>query len=254
MAVLLAAIFAIAGLQGMAEQSPPPLVLPPGTAVKLPLAPPPPVPLDTSYLTLTKKAQLWGIFTPQVRQQFWIADFKALKLAWDRHELVDVSDIIGICGMSLRKSGKWPIAEKDLPHRGYYYGLRPAAAGLLLRICDHMQGTGSSEVTSLVRSWKYQLRLMRGNPTANVLKMKVPPTHVFGLAFDITRMGMPLEQQKILESYLAELTNLGVAIYFKETHPQSAFHVIALPQAHAELAAYYETVKQQMTAISLGQK
>jgi hypothetical protein len=243
---LLAMLTLAASLQEQALPVPPLSPLEPNVLAALP---PPEIPLDTSYLTLTKKAQLWGIFTPEVRAKFLIADLAALKKAWASHELVDVAEVNVACSFTLRKTGKWPIAEKDLPNRDYYYGLRPPAIGLLLRVCEHMQGVQAPmELTSLVRTWKYQLKLARGNPTANVLKMNVPPTHVFGLAFDIARINLSASQQKFLEDYLVALTNQGLIIYFKETSPQYAFHVIALPAAHPALIAYYESARQQIAA------
>ena len=68
----------------------------------------------------------------------------------------------------------------------------------------------------------------------------MPPTHVFGLAFDIPRGDMPWQRQRRLESYLRQLEAAGKVVYFKEGRSQSTFHVLAVPEAGAEFERDFE--------------
>ncbi len=196
----------------------------------------------------TKKEQLARIFTHDVVERLWMEDYEALDAACARGWLVDVpDDPIGL-GISIRKQGNSPVGEKehDLTRRAKLYRLAKPAAGLLYRIAAHLRDTeGNSftplQVTSLVRPWTYQKKLMASNANANTIRAGVPPTHVFGLAFDIPRADMPNERERRLQRYLDTLADDGTIVYFKEGKAQATYHVIAMPAAQDELEAdFYE--------------
>jgi hypothetical protein len=127
-----------------------------------------------------------------------------------------------------------------------FYRLAKPAAGLLYRIANYLRETEGSAfmplpVTSLVRPWSYQKRLMMSNANANTIRAGVPPTHVFGLAFDIPRAQMANDRERRLQKYLDTLADDGTIVYFKEGKAQATYHVIAMPAAHDELEAdFYE--------------
>jgi hypothetical protein len=196
----------------------------------------------------TKKEQLARIFTPDLVERLWMEDYDALDKACARGWLVDVPDDPEGLGISIRKEGNSPVGEKehDLDRRAKLYRLAKPAAGLLYRIAAHLreaEGRGFTplQVTSLVRPWSYQKKLMASNANANTIRAGVPPTHVFGLAFDIPRADMPAERERRLQRYLDTLADDGTVVYFKEGKAQATYHVIAMPAAQDELEAdFYE--------------
>lgn len=196
----------------------------------------------------SKKEHLARIFTRDLVERLWMEDYADLDSACERGWLVDVPDDPEGLGVSIRKSGNSPVGEKerDATRRAKLCRLAKPCAGLLYRIAAHLreaEGPGFTplQVTSLVRPWTYQKKLMASNANANTIKAGVPPTHVFGLAFDIPRANMPAERQRRLERYLNILAADGTIVYFKEGKAQSTYHVIAMPAAHDELEAdFYE--------------
>ncbi len=196
----------------------------------------------------TKKEQLARIFTPALVDKLWMNDYPDLDAACERGWLVDVPDDPEGLGVHVRKSGNCPVGEKehDVARRAKLYRLAKPAAGLLYRIAAHLretEGAGFSplQVSSLVRPWSYQKKLMASNINANTIKAGVPPTHVFGLAFDIPRGDMPAARERTLERYLDSLADAGKIVYFKEGRAQATYHIIAMPAAHEELEAdFYE--------------
>jgi hypothetical protein len=196
----------------------------------------------------SKKEQLARIFTPELVQRLWMEDYDDLDKACERGWLVDVPDDPAGLGISIRKEGNSPVGEKerDLSRRSKLYRLAKPGAGLLYRIAAHLREVEGAaftplQVTSLVRPWTYQKRLMASNANANTIRAGVPPTHVFGLAFDIPRADMPNERERRLQRYLDTLAADGTIVYFKEGKAQATYHVIAMPAAHDELEAdFYE--------------
>jgi len=196
----------------------------------------------------SKKEQLARIFTRDVVDRLWLEDYDDLDAACARGWLVDVPDDPDGLGISIRKEGNSPVGEKerDLVRRAKLYRLAKPGAGLLYRIANHLRETEGAafaplQVTSLVRPWSYQKRLMASNANANTIRAGVPPTHVFGLAFDIPRADMPSERERRLQRYLNALADDGTVVYFKEGKAQATYHVIAMPAAHDELEAdFYE--------------
>jgi len=208
----------------------------------------------------TKKDQLARVFTQSLVDQLWMNDYPDLDAACERGWLVDVPDDPEGLGVHIRKSGNCPVGEKehDIERRAKLYRLAKPAAGLLYRIAAHLretEGAGFSplQVSSLVRPWTYQKKLMASNVNANTIKAGVPPTHVFGLAFDIPRGDMPAARGRALQGYLDSLADAGKIVYFKEGRAQATFHIIAMPAAHEELEAdFYElTAKAAHSPTSL---
>jgi hypothetical protein len=192
----------------------------------------------------SKKEHLARIFTKDLVDKLWMEDYDDLDRACERGWLVDVPDDPEGLGISIRKSGNSPVGEKekDLGRRAKLYRLAKPCAGLLYRIASHLREVECAaftplQVTSLVRPWTYQKKLMASNANANTIRAGVPPTHVFGLAFDIPRAQMPADRERRLQRYLDTLA----AVYFKEGKAQATYHVIAMPAAHEELEAdFYE--------------
>lgn len=194
----------------------------------------------------SKREQLGRIFTPDLVGELWMEDYADLDAACETGWLVDVPDDPTGLGVSIRKRGRSPVGEResDPVLRAKLYRLAKPAAGLLYRIAAHLkQLEGKAfvpvEVTSLVRPWSYQRRLMRTNPNADVIKAGVPPTHVFGLAFDIPRINLSPRRERALEAYLKVLADQGKIVFFKEGRGQSTFHVLALPAANAEFESNF---------------
>ena len=210
----------------------------------------------------TKKEQLARIFTKELTERLWMEDYDALDAACARGWLVDVPDDPVGLGISIRKQGNSPVGEKerDLERRAKLYRLAKPAAGLLYRIAAHLREVEGAaftplQVTSLVRPWTYQKKLMASNANANTIRAGVPPTHVFGLAFDIPRADMPNERERRLQKYLDTLADNGTVVYFKEGKAQATYHVIAMPAAQDELEADFLelTARAGKTASASGQ-
>ncbi|HYC57478.1 MAG TPA: DUF5715 family protein [Candidatus Binatia bacterium] len=209
----------------------------------------------------SKKDHLARIFTRSLVEELWIEDYADIDQACERGWLVDVPDDPVGLGVSIRKSGNSPVGEKerDPIKRSKLYRLAKPAAGLLYRIAGKlrdMEGGAFTplQVTSLVRPWSYQKRLMASNANANTIKAGVPPTHVFGLAFDIPRADMPAVRERRLQGYLDELAEDGKIVYFKEGRAQATYHVIAMPAAHDEFEAdFYELTARAATVAQTAQ-
>lgn len=186
----------------------------------------------------SKKEHLARIFTPEVTKELWLEDYTDLDTACETGWLVDIADDPRGLGVSVRKSGSSPVGEKERnPElRAKLHRLARPAAGLLYSLAATLRAQEGGafrplEVTSLVRPWSYQRRLMHTNPNADVIKAGVPPTHVFGLAFDLARRDMSSRRHVLLERELEKLSAEGKIVYFKEGKAQSTFHVLALPAA-----------------------
>lgn len=208
----------------------------------------------------TKKDHLARVFTPTMVERLWMNDYADLDAACERGWLVDVPDDPDGLGIHIRKSGNSPVGEKerDAERRAKLYRLAKPAAGLLYRVAAHLresEGAAFSpvHVSSLVRPWSYQKKLMASNANANTIKAGVPPTHVFGLAFDLPRGDMSAARHRTLQRYLDSLADAGKIVYFKEGRAQATFHIIAMPAAHEELEAdFYElTAKAAHSPTSL---
>ena len=165
------------------------------------------------------------------------ADEEALRLAREEGQLVPLSSV-ELPQLQPRLWGHSPIAERDLENQDLYVALRPAAMGMLIDITRRVQH-GPVEVTSAVRSSKYQNALMRGNGNANT----DVPTHVMGYAVDIGLKYASEETAKDLRRVLEELRDAG-DIYFIAERNQLTFHVVPVPSR----IPHFETLYQETIA------
>jgi len=195
------------------------------------------------------RALLLREFPDDLVERMWLQDWTDLERAHLLGRLVDVqSDPVGR-GIVLRLEGGSRIGEleDDAYKQMLLCRLAKPAAGLLYRIAARLRAIEGDEyvpleITSLVRTWDYQLRLTDVNPNADRTRDGVPPTHVLGLAFDIARTSMTYERQQRIEFLFDQLSRDGELAYYKEGSSNGLmhYHVIALPSADFELARYYE--------------
>jgi len=189
-------------------------------------------------------------FPDDLVERLWLQDWTDLERAYESGRLVDVpSDPLGR-GIVLRLEGGSRIGElEDNTYRQLLLcRLAKPAAGLLYRIASRLkliegEAYEPLEITSLVRTWDYQLRLTDVNPNADRTREGVPPTHVLGLAFDIARTSMSDERQQRVEFLFDQLAQDGDLAYYKEgsSNGMMHYHVIALPSADVALAGVYES-------------
>ncbi|MFN2425726.1 MAG: hypothetical protein ABR587_04695 [Candidatus Binatia bacterium] len=192
-------------------------------------------------------------FPDDLVESMWLQDWTDLERAHQFGRLVDVvSDPEGR-GIVLRLEGGSRIGEleDDAYKQMLLCRLTKPAAGLLYRIASRMRLIEGEEyvpleITSLVRTWDYQLRLTDVNPNADRTREGVPPTHVLGLAFDIARTSMSQERQQRLEFLFDQLARDGELAYYKEGSSNGLmhYHVIALPSAETMLARHYDRESQ----------
>jgi len=193
--------------------------------------------------------QLLREFPDEYVEAMWLQDWTDLERAHQFGRLVDVvSDPEGK-GIMLRLEGGSRIGEleNDSYRQMLLCRLAKPAAALLYRIAARMRQIEGEEfepleITSLVRTWDYQLRLTDVNPNADRTREGVPPTHVLGLAFDIARTAMSKERQHRLELLLDQFALSGELAYYKEGSLNGLmhYHIIALPSAEAVLVRAYE--------------
>ena len=239
LAILLAFLIVVLGVTRTASEPPVPL---PSRALNVTTLWMPHDDYAHDLIWLNEKQYLSRAFTPEIQRRYWIEDFNDLA----SKDLVKIPDSPSATGFRLRTTGAGRIGQMEtkLGRLDKYYELAPAAAGVLYKIRDHLQALEGKryqpfEITSLVRSWEYQQMLLKENGNADVIRQGVPATHVLGLAFDITRVGMNKRQEHDLETFLGELYLKGEIVYFREDKLQSTFHIAALPRAERQLSAYY---------------
>ncbi len=210
--------------------------------------------------TEKKKDVLNALFTDELSDCLRFENYAALDAGVANGTLVGIPNEDPV-GFRLRLSGKFPIAqlETNLELKTKLFRLRPAAAGLLYLVSAEFKSAVQKkygkkweqvyrplEPTSLGRTWEYQCLLMGINPNADVFAQNVPPTHVFGLAFDIGRVSLSPALDKILLSVLTRLEANGLLIFIREGKAQAAYHVIAAPASWAELEQYYNQTIQDL--------
>ena len=188
-------------------------------------------------------------FPDDLVERMWMQDWQDLERAYAVGRLVDVpSDPTGR-GIILRLDGPSRIGElTDDPYRQMLLcRLTKPAAGLLYRIASRLrliegEAYQPLEITSLARTWDYQLRLSDVNPNADRTPDGIPPTHVLGVAFDIARSQMSLERQDRIEQLFDQLALDGELAYYKEGSNNGLmhYHVIALPSADLDLTRDFE--------------
>jgi hypothetical protein len=200
-------------------------------------------------------------FPPHVMEALWHEDYEDLDWSYQTGWLIDIpkpeDPLADALGIRLQTDGDFPIAEaeKDPNLKVKLFRLAKPAAGLLFSIADHVREEEEKQrelarlaprkslpisITSLVRTAKYQERLIPGNSNADTKSQGVPATHITGLAADITRANMSANRDLIINRYLMRLSELGLIIYFKEGKTQATYHVIALLQAREFFEAQYD--------------
>ncbi|HXC49811.1 MAG TPA: hypothetical protein VN634_02905 [Candidatus Limnocylindrales bacterium] len=195
------------------------------------------------------RALLLREFPDDLVERMWMQDWQDLERAYAVGRLVDVPSDPEGRGIRLRLDGPSRIGELvDDPYRQMLLcRLTRPAAGLLYRIAGRLrliegEAYQPLEITSLARTWDYQLRLADVNPNADRTPDGVPPTHVLGVAFDIARTQMSAERQDRIESLFDQLALDGELAYYKEGSNNGLmhYHVIALPSADLDLTRDYE--------------
>lgn len=193
-------------------------------------------------------------FPDNLVERMWIQDWSDLERLYQVGRLVDVPSDPRGRGILLRLEGASRIGElvDDAYRQTLLCRLSRPAAGLLYRIASRMrlmegEAYQPLEITSLVRSWDYQLRLSEVNPNADRSREGVPPTHVLGLAFDIARTQMSEGRQRRLEFLFDQLGRDGELAYYKEGSSNGLmhYHVIALPSADLALTRAFERQSDQ---------
>jgi hypothetical protein len=134
----------------------------------------------------------------------------------------------------LRLTGRHPIGEMDVPHQDLYVAARPEAIGCLLDVASRVR-SNALEVTSLVRHHAYQRRLVRRNVNART----AAPTHVIGMAFDISILNTPLSTAAEIRDVLRDMAAAG-DLFFVAEQRQLVFHVVPAPRRHHDYVALYE--------------
>ena len=188
-------------------------------------------------------------FPDDLVERMWMQDWQDLERAYAVGRLVDVPSDPEGRGIRLRLDGPSRIGElvDDTYRQMLLCRLTRPAAGLLYRIAARLRLIEGEtyqplEITSLARTWDYQLRLSDVNPNADRTPDGIPPTHVLGVAFDIARSQMSSERQDRIESLFDQLALDGELAYYKEgsTNGLMHYHVIALPSADTELTRDFE--------------
>jgi hypothetical protein len=195
------------------------------------------------------RATLMREFPDELVERMWLQDWQDIERAHQFGRLVDiVSDPDGR-GIVLRLDGGSRIGEleDDDYKQMLLCRLAKPAAGLLYRVAARLKSIEGEdyeplEITSLVRTWDYQLRLTDVNPNADRTRDGVPPTHVLGMAFDIARTQMSYERQQRIEFLFDQMARDGELAYYKEGSNNGLmhYHVMALPSAEFQLARSFE--------------
>ena len=174
-----------------------------------------------------------------------LADRDALRDAIASGEIIAVPPGVRGFNVALRLHGAHQIAELDPAHQPLYLAARPETLGVLLDIASRLTH-GPLEVTSLVRHAAYQSSLARSNPNART----GVPTHVMGLAVDISVLHMPIAHVRELRDVLRQMADSG-AIHFIAERRQLVFHVVPAALHRAYYRGFAEAVAAAGTAEQL---
>jgi hypothetical protein len=158
------------------------------------------------------------------------ADPKALKRAWDDHQVIAFPQLPAVTGLT-RDDRMGELAERlDVP-RGLYRGLRPEALAMALYIGAQtraLSGTGPLVLTSTVRDESYQRLLVRRNREAT----QNYSLHTTGWAFDVSRTYRSRAQALAFQFVLDRLQALDAIAWVREPN---AIHVTVSKEAKALL-------------------
>lgn len=194
-----------------------------------------------------ERERLLAEFPESLVERLWIRDWLDLELAFQDGRVIDIASDPAGAGFVLRLEGASRIAEleNDEIKQRLLCRLAKPAAGLLYRLAWRLrliegEAYEPLEITSLVRTWDYQIRLAAVNPNADGTREGMPPTHVLGLAFDIARSPLSAERERRLEGVLEEFAVAGELAFYKEGAGNDTYHVMALPSAEEVLLGYYD--------------
>ncbi len=180
--------------------------------------------------------RMWTFYGPDDEKLVTLDDLRA-KL--EGGELVTIPDDPRF-GFKLRLEGSDSIGALDKENREYYIATKKETAGALLFIAQEVsklragRKTLPLEVTSVTRTVDYQEKLTKVNPVAT---KKAVSFHVLGLAFDITKNGMSLDDQRDIQFILDELDSTGFISWVPEN---AAYHVVVAPSPEA--IAFFQKV------------
>ena len=175
-------------------------------------------------------AAIRAAYAPAVRR-LALPDRTALRAAIGRGAILPLPPDIGARNVQPRLTGRHPIGEADLSHQHLYVAARPETVGLLLEIASRVR-SGPLEITSLARHDEYQRRLGRTNANART----AVPTHVMGLAFDISILHATPDQATEIRDVLRALAAEG-DLHFVAEQRQLVFHVVPAPARRSHYAA-----------------
>jgi hypothetical protein len=115
-----------------------------------------------------------------------------------------------------------------------YRALRPEALAALTYLAQRVQQVGDTKtpiiLTSTVRDWRYQSRLMR----VNTMAARSYSVHTTGYAFDIARAWNSKRQATAVQFVLDRMVAQGLIAYIKEPH---AIHIAVSSDAKVLIPA-----------------
>jgi hypothetical protein len=208
---------------------------------------------------LTKRELVNAIFDAELIERLWLADYQALESAFENGELVDLPNDPEKYGFVIRTWGQHAIAQKeDKPElKPLLMRLRPAAVELLISVALEYKEQALAnglvwkplEITSLARSWTYQVRLCKTNKNACTVLQKIHPTHVFGLGLDFGRANLPGPNDRLLRSILIRREAQKQLVHFVEGATQAAYHLFPRPQYLETLAEAFR-IRNAIAAVA----
>jgi hypothetical protein len=184
--------------------------------------------------SLAQAAAIRASYAHEV-QRLAVRDRRELAAAVDTARLVPLPAGVGQ-NIRVRRRGAHPVGEMDAPYQHLYATARPETIGCLLHVAAGVP-SGTLDVTSLARHRAYQQRLARRNANART----DVPTHVMGLAFDVSVLYEPLTVAANLRDTLRSLSANG-DLFFVAEQRQLVFHVVPAPARREYYAALYHAV------------
>jgi membrane protein DedA with SNARE-associated domain len=194
---------------------------------------------DLRPVSLESAAHIQAAYAGEVRT-LALRNRQALAAAHDAGHVLPVSALRSASNLRLRLGGKHPIGELDRVHQDLYVAARPETIGCLLHVAARVR-SGAVEVTSLVRHAAYQRALAGLNANARTQV----PTHVMGLAFDISILHASPDTAVEIREVLEHMQANGDLLFVAEQR-QLVFHVVPAPRRRG----YYAAFSDAMTLVS----
>ncbi len=122
------------------------------------------------------------------------------------------------------------LGEEDRGNRSLYMHGRPYTKRFLDNLLGraHRKFGKEYKVTSLTRTWEYQLRLCKSNGNATCGRGWKRSSHLTGATVDISYVGFSRAERKWFHRELDALQARGEIIYIKE-YDQACYHIMVLP-------------------------